>query len=124
MANRLAHFGIEADDVARARTFYENVFGWRFEPWGPPGFFMIDQGPTDKPAIRGSLAGRDEPLTGSGNRGFRCTIAVEDIDAIAAAVVQHGGRIAMDKFVIPTIGTLIHFEDTEGNVAGAISTNS
>ena len=28
----LAH--VNADDLARARRFYETVFGWRFRPWG------------------------------------------------------------------------------------------
>ena len=36
MANFVAHFAIQADDLDRAREFYRAVFGWRFEPWGPP----------------------------------------------------------------------------------------
>ncbi len=39
--NHLAHFAINADDVERAKRFYAAVFGWRFEAWGPPGFYMI-----------------------------------------------------------------------------------
>ena len=38
------HFAINADDMARARTFYERLFGWTFEAWGPPGFLMISTG--------------------------------------------------------------------------------
>jgi predicted enzyme related to lactoylglutathione lyase len=37
MPNNLAAFSIHVDDVNRARTFYEAVFEWVFEPWGPPG---------------------------------------------------------------------------------------
>ena len=36
MANHIAHFEIFASDVERARRFYEQVFGWRFEVGGPP----------------------------------------------------------------------------------------
>jgi predicted enzyme related to lactoylglutathione lyase len=36
MPNNIAHFAIDADNVPRARRFYEAVFGWRFTPWGPP----------------------------------------------------------------------------------------
>ena len=25
----------------RARDFYQKVFGWEFEPWGPPNFYLI-----------------------------------------------------------------------------------
>ena len=37
MPNNLASFAIHVDDVDRARRFYQAVFGWNFEPWGPPG---------------------------------------------------------------------------------------
>ena len=36
MPNNVVHFAVHADDLPRARRFYEAVFGWRFEPWGPP----------------------------------------------------------------------------------------
>ena len=36
MPSPLAHFAINADDVARAQGFYEAVFGWKFNAWGPP----------------------------------------------------------------------------------------
>ena len=41
MTNDVDFFAINADDVPRARNFYETVFGWGFEPWGPPGFYLI-----------------------------------------------------------------------------------
>jgi len=44
MPNNLAHFAINADDTARARGFYQNVFGWQFQAWGPPDFFQISTG--------------------------------------------------------------------------------
>ena len=52
--------------------------------------------------------------------GFRVTFAVEDVDAIAALVRAHGGTITMEKAVIPTVGALIRFNDTEGNDCGAM----
>ena len=53
--NSLAHFAINADDVERARKFYEKVFGWKFNSWGPPGFYMIE---ATGSAVLGSLQGR------------------------------------------------------------------
>ena len=49
MANNLSFFSIHADDLDRARGFYEQVFGWRFEPWGPPGFYLIHTGDAQNP---------------------------------------------------------------------------
>lgn len=115
------HFAINADDLPRARKFYAHVFGWRFDAWGPPGFFMIETGSTDEtPAIYGSLQGRRTLIEGERMTGFECTMAVPDIDAAARAIVEAGGTILMPKTTIPTVGHLVWFRDTEGNVAGAM----
>ena len=47
-------------------------------------------------------------------------IGVDSIDDTIAAVEANGGKIVMPKFHIPNVGTLIFFEDTEGNVVGAM----
>jgi uncharacterized protein len=117
MPNDIAHFAIHADDCARARAFYESVFGWTFEPWGPPGFWLITTSPG---ALRGALQQRRTPVSGEGMIGFECSIAVEDIEATAKAIEQHGGRVTMQPFLIESVGTLVMFEDTEQNVVGAM----
>jgi predicted enzyme related to lactoylglutathione lyase len=119
MPNHVRFFSIMADDVGRARKFYESVFGWTFEDWGPPGFFLIHGA-----GIEGSLHGRNEPLTGTGYRAFEITVGVDDVDAIAARVVAAGGTITMQKMRIETVGTLIYFNDTEGNRVGAMKYDS
>ena len=118
--HNVAHFAVNADDIDRARAFYAGVFGWRFEAWGPPGFFLITTGDGDNPGVRGALQQRQAPLTGTGNRGYECTISCDDIAAVAAAVEQHGGTILLPPVEIPTVGTMIRFRDTEGNEAGAM----
>jgi predicted enzyme related to lactoylglutathione lyase len=120
MANNLASFAIHADDVQRCRRFYEVVFGWRFEPWGPPDFYLVHTGDETKPGIQGLLHKRQEPRGAGGPNCFECTIAVDDLDAVTKAVAEQGGRILMEKATIPTIGVLTKFEDTEGNVLGAM----
>lgn len=117
MANDIAHFAIHADDCRRARTFYETVFGWTFEPWGPPDFWRIHTSPG---AIHGALQKRRTPVTGRGMIGFECTIAVADVAAIGAAIAKAGGKVTMPPMEIPGVGTLLMFDDTEGNVVGAM----
>jgi len=120
MPANLMHFAIEADDVARARKFYEAVFGWRFNPWGPPDFFQIQTGDEGSPGVLGALQRRREPLTGTGNRTFECTIGVNSLQETIARIEANGGHVTMDPFVIPGAGTLIFFADTEGNRVGAM----
>src|SRR5262245_7220323 len=101
MANHnISHFDIPADDVERGRRFYERVFGWRFEAWGPPDFHMIHTGPPGDPGIHGSMSKRNESLVGRGRGGFECTVAVDDLAAIRAAVVANGGKILFEEYEI------------------------
>ena len=120
MPNNVVHFAIHADDVERARRFYEAVFGWRFEAWGPPGFYNVRTGDDRDPGIMGALHERDEPLDGKGQRGFTCTVSVDDVAAIRAAVIANGGTITYEEVEIPTVGTLTQFLDTEGNELAAM----
>ena len=119
--SQVAHFAINADDVARARRFYEKVFGWRFQAYGPPGFYMVDteSAPASVP-LRGSLQQRREIVPGVPMRGFECTISVGDIQAAAAAVQANGGAIVMPICTLAGIGQLFFFQDPEGNIAGAM----
>jgi predicted enzyme related to lactoylglutathione lyase len=118
----LAHFAINADDVDRARRFYESVFAWKFTAWGPPGFYQIDTG--EKSAARGALQGRRDLVKGTKTIGFECTISVKSIDATEGAVKKAGGKIVLQRSVIVGVGTLMFFEDTEGNVFGAMQYDS
>ena len=120
MPNNVVHFAIQADNVERARAFYEKVFAWRFEPWGPPDFYRVMTGDDAHPGIEGALHARRDPNPGTGMRGYRCTIGVADIDAARAAVVAEGCVLTNDKSTIVGVGSLIEFLDTEGNVVCAM----
>jgi predicted enzyme related to lactoylglutathione lyase len=122
--NQVAHFAINADDLNRARRFYEKVFGWRFEAWGPPGFFQIATSDGSRPGSLGALQKRRELVAGERTNGFECTVAVADVDAVAAAVVAGGGTILIPRTLIPTVGHLIFFRDPEGNAVGAMQYDS
>jgi predicted enzyme related to lactoylglutathione lyase len=120
MANNIAHFDLQADDVERARHFYERVFGWRFEAWGPPDFYLIHTGTPADPGIHGSVSKRTERIVGKGRIGFECTVGVDDLAAIKAAILANGGKIVLDEYEIVGVGRMIRFEDCEGNVACAM----
>jgi len=115
MPSHVKFFSIMVDDDVRARRFYQAVFGWTFEDWGPPGFYLIRGA-----GLEGSLHKRQEPLTGTGFRAFEVTVGVDDVDDIAARVTKAGGTITMPKMRIETVGELIYFNDTEGNRVGAM----
>ena len=120
MANNLASFAIHAEDVQRCRRFYEAVFEWKFEPWGPPDFYLVHTGDDSSPGVQGLMHKRQQPRGAGGPNCFECTIAVTDLDRVTKAIAANGGRLLMDRAPVPTVGILTKFEDPEGNVVGAM----
>ena len=115
--NYLARFAINADNVSRARDFYQKVFDWKFEPWGPPNFYLIKTGDAPVGGSGGLLQERRELVPGGRMIGFECSIVVENLDETIRAIESSGGKMVTAKFLIPTICTVAYFQDTEGNVA-------
>ena len=115
MPAMVRHFAIHADDVPRAKRFYERTFDWKFEPWGPPGFYQVHG-----VGLLGALQERGEPLAGTGVRGFEVTLGVDDLDAALAAVRANGGTVVSAPYVIEGVGELAFVEDTEGNRLGVM----
>ena len=117
MAATLRHFAINADDVPRAKRFYEDVFDWSFDPWGPPGFYQIKNAGQ---GFLGALQGRREIVEGAVMRGLEVTMGVDDLKSTMAAIEASGGKIVMPPYRIEGVGELIFFQDPEGNILGAM----
>jgi predicted enzyme related to lactoylglutathione lyase len=117
MAARFRHFAINATDVQRAKRFYEAVFAWVFEPWGPPNFYQVKNAGE---GFMGALHERRELAPGAKMLGYEATMAVDDLRSTMAAVEKAGGKIVMQPYRIEGVGELIYFEDTEGNFVGAM----
>lgn len=116
----IGNFSIECDDVERAKLFYENVFGWRIMPWGPPDYYRIVTGTAERPGIGGDLRTRREPLTGTGSAAYECTIVVASLKETLKAIEANGGRVASRPYRIDGVGELAYFTDSEGNRAGVM----
>ena len=117
MPATLRHFAINADDVQRAKTFYEAVFDWRFDPWGPPNFYQVKNAGQ---GLFGALQERRDLVPGVRMTGCENTMGVTDLKATIAAIEAGGGKIVMPPYRIEGVGELIYFQDTEGNLVGAM----
>lgn len=120
--NRVVHFEINADDVERASKFYRAVFGWKIEPWGPPGYGYrhVETGHNSEPGIDGGIWKGQGPTPAPGSRlnAFNCSVEVENIDETISKIKDAGGSIVKDKAQIPGVGSLAMCSDTEGNTFG------
>jgi hypothetical protein len=112
---RVVHFEIAAEDVARARKFYE-IFGWEATDASMPGmeYWLMKTGDDDK-GIDGAISPRSE-----GSQPVLNTIAVDDLDAMISKVKAAGGKIEGEKMPIPGIGDYVTAVDTEGNKFGML----
>ena len=120
MRGTLRHFAINADDLPRARRFYEAVFGWTYRPWGPPDFYQTSDAGE---GVWGALQGRRD-VGGQRMPGMEITFGVDDIQETVKAIEAAGGKLLMQPFHIETVGHLVWFQDTEGNIAGAMQYES
>ena len=68
----------------------------------------------DPAAHGGSPHGR-APVVGMVN-----TVQVDDLDAALAKAFDRGGVLALDKMVIPGVGTVAYVLDSEANVVGIL----
>ena len=126
---KVVHFEIPTDDLDRAKTFYEKVFGWELSTMAMPGggdytgatTTPVDETmtPTEPGAINGALVRRDE-----GNSAPVVTIDVDDIDAALEQITAAGGSTVTTRTAIPGMGAFAYFKDSEGNVTGLWETTS
>ncbi|MEQ9404919.1 MAG: VOC family protein [Cyclobacteriaceae bacterium] len=116
MKNKPSHFAIYIDNMDRAKKFYQELFGWEFNSFGPPDFFQIR---SDSQLI-GALQSRSYAHVKEKVIGFECTISVEDIDNTIEKVLANGGKIVLPKTSIPTVGWITKFLDSEENLVCAM----
>ena len=123
--DKVQHFEIPADDVARARKFYESCFGWQTMEWPMPNggmYIGLHTGPTDEKNmakeqgfINGGMFKRGE---GFAARSIVITPVVEDINVTIEKVKAAGGKLIGAPQTIPDMGTYAYVEDPEGNTLG------
>ncbi len=118
--NRVVHFEIQADDIDRAKKFYENVLGWKIDQMmkkeeGGMDYWGITTGDS-VPGINGGLYKRE--TASESFYLYDCTVEVADIDKAIADVKANGGTITREKGEIPGVGIFAGAKDTEGNRFG------
>jgi uncharacterized protein len=65
MPNAIVHFEIPADNVQRAKKFYEDAFGWKMsDPWNM-NYFLVETRADGEPGINGGLMPRQSPASPS-----------------------------------------------------------
>jgi predicted enzyme related to lactoylglutathione lyase len=112
---RVVHFEVGAEDLARARSFYRNVFDWDIVSWnGAIEYLLISTGKGDSNGIDGGIMPR---AFGSSTI---VTAEVEDLDRAMERIDRNGGEVLTERNFIPEVGMHCYCKDTEGNVFGIL----
>jgi predicted enzyme related to lactoylglutathione lyase len=112
----VVHFEIPADDIARAKGFYESLFDWKFEQFPDMEYWSIKTGDGSGPG-GGMMARRDR------SHGITNYIDVTSVDEYGAKVQQLGGKVIVAKTAVPAMGYFAVCLDTEGNPFGIWETD-
>lgn len=107
MTHPLCHFEIPADDVARAKEFYKNLFGWQIDEV-EGGYHLIQTGENE---VGGGMMKRMAP-----QQQPTIYFQVESADDYIRRIHELGGTIVVPKMAVPTMGYFAQAVDTEGNV--------
>ena len=112
---------IEADDLARARSFYSAVFGWSFADSAvEQGALEAEMGGDRDTVVRVHLRVRDpvafqpSPIERAERRHshFLC---VHDLTPLLKSVVEAGGQLIAGPTEVPGLGSRLYILDTEDN---------
>ena len=122
MKNPITHFEIPADNVERAKKFYEKIFDWKIEKYDEDDEYLFvmttevgddEWTPKEPGAINGGLVKRDSP-----KEPFLVYITVDSIDKACKDIEKNGGKMIVQKTKMGEWGWWATFKDTEGNVFG------
>jgi predicted enzyme related to lactoylglutathione lyase len=122
MKNPVTYFEITADNVERAKKFYENIFDWKIERYDKNGEYWSitttevgedDWTPKEPGEINGGLVKREKS-----NEPVLDYITVDSIDETIKKIEKNGGTIIEPKTKMGEWGWWATFKDTEGNMLG------
>jgi predicted enzyme related to lactoylglutathione lyase len=121
MAN-IAYFEIPADNVDRAKHFYQALLGWKIAPTKAMGDPAKMKAMEYQDVITGDA--KEGTLNMGGMYKRQMTeqtvnyVMVEDIDKVLAKVAKLGGKVVVPKMEIKGVGLTAIIQDTEGNAFG------
>lgn len=106
---RFVWFELNTNDKDAALRFYPEVLGWKTSSMDMPGgtYNMVNVGEAPYGGIVDSPVPNVPPH-------WLSYVSVEDVDATAKAVVEHGGKCLMEAMDIPGVGRMQAVADPEG----------
>lgn len=113
MYSEICHIEFEVTDLARSRTFYEGLFGWKFSDFAIPDMMVF--GSEEKHI--GGLMRVDKVTPGqSPTIWFR----VKNVEESVQRAQSLGGTMTSPKSEVPNVGWSATITDLDGNTVGFV----
>jgi predicted enzyme related to lactoylglutathione lyase len=114
----VSHIELLCDDPDATASFYQNVFGWEISRYELDGKEYVGWRNPDG-GVPGGFRKRKD--------GERCCIInyvktfnmQDDLEKI----LNRGGKLLQDKYLIPEVGLIAWFKDPFGNILGLFEPN-
>lgn len=106
-------FDVSSPDAARARRFYQEMFGW-------PVTVLDDTYALIGDGSGGPIGGIGQAGTGSPYTGLVVYFRVDDVDAALERAERAGGARRLDPISLPGRGRMAVFTDPDGNPVGLL----
>lgn len=110
MPPKVTHFEIEGQDGKKLQDFYSNLFGWAIDASNPMNYGIV--GATENGIGGGITQSQD------GKPHVRVYVEVDSIQPFLDKAKNLGGKVVMERTVLPGMVTMAQFEDPDGNVIG------
>jgi predicted enzyme related to lactoylglutathione lyase len=104
-------------DTERAKRFYGDVFGWKFEDIPGADYVNVK---TSEDGIEGGIGGLAQATATAppSTSGVFVYLLAPDMDATLAAIERAGGEVVIPKTDVFGMGEFAHFRDPDGNLIG------
>ena len=108
---KVTHFEIIGSDAKKSRDFYAGLFGWEIDANNPMDYGVI------APTENGIGGGISAPMEG-GSPTTTVYVEVDSVQAYLDKAVKMGGKVVMERMVIPGMVAFGQFADPDGNIIG------
>jgi len=109
--NRVVNFDFPTENAEKAKSFFTDIFGWKFTEWYNKDYWLIETGEKHRQGINGSMIKRRHDM-----HVPSIMVQVENIDITLKKVIEEGGKINFAKMSIPKVGWMAYINDPENNV--------
>ena|SRR5712691_6743675 len=105
------HVEIPSSDPKRSRTFYGEIFGWKFQDMPQMNYSIYETG---EGGVGGGLWNPPPGMP----RQIVNYILVKEIEPVLERIGRHGGKTIKERTEVPGAGWFALASDPDGNLIG------